>query len=159
LVIQIGKWRRQLVVPNVAACQDLPLADTETRLPKDRSEGDLPQIAISTGAADALECLILKLGIAPSEFTTETGGGRVHMFTNTGIGTPTNQPPSSGRGTDRFNATWPGGASAVFTDSRTMWADATSLNRYDIVLLSCEGSQYATTKPQSSMDALKAYAD
>ena len=72
LVIQIGKWRRQLTIPNVAACQDLPLADTETRLPKDRTEGDLPRIAISTGSADAIECLIYRLGISPSEFTAPT---------------------------------------------------------------------------------------
>ena len=69
LVIQIGKWRRQITVPTVAACQDLALPVADTRLPKDRSEGDLPQIAISTGAADAIECLVYRLGIAPTEFT------------------------------------------------------------------------------------------
>src|SRR6185503_18042385 len=51
LVIQTGKWRRQLVMANVAACEELPLPVTDTRLPRDRSEGDMPLIAISTGAA------------------------------------------------------------------------------------------------------------
>lgn len=159
VVIQIGKWRRQITVPTVAACQDLALDPIQTRLPKDRSEGDLPQIAISTGAADGIECLVLRLGIAPSEFTTPVGGGRVHMYSNAGIGVPTSQPPASGRGTDRFNATWPGGPDALFGDSQTLWADTTSLNRYDIVMLSCEGGQHPATKPQTALEALKSYAD
>jgi hypothetical protein len=159
LVVQIGKWRRQITIPKVAACQTLELSAQDIRLPKDRTEGDLPQIAISTGAADALECLAYKLGIAPSEFTTEAGSGRVHMFANTGINPPTNMPPAVGRGTDRFNATHPGGANEVFTDSRQLWATTTSLSRYDIVLLSCEGNQAADTKPLTSMQALKDYAD
>ena len=159
LVIQIGKWRRQITLPAVAACQDLALPVTDTRLPKDRSEGDLPQIAISTGAADALECLVYRLGIGATEFTTPVGGGRVHMYSNVGLAAPTAQPPSFGRGSDRFNSTWPGGADAVFGDSRDLWASSTSLNPYDIVMLSCEGGQYATTKPQTAMDALESYAD
>jgi hypothetical protein len=159
LVIQIGKWRRQLTVPNVAACQDLALSVADTRLPKDSSEGELPRIAISTGAADAIECLVYRLGIAPTEFTAPAGTGRVHMFSNQGIGVPTNQPPSSGRGTDRFNATWPGGANALFGSSQALWADAPSLSTYDIVMLSCEGSQFPATKPQTALDALRSYAD
>lgn len=159
LVIQIGKWRRQITLPNVAACQDLALPTTETRLPKDSSEGDLPKIAISTGAADALECLVYRLGIAPSEFSAPTGTGRVHMFSNVGLNAPNAQPPSSGRGTDRFIDTWPGGAGAVFGDSRDLWATSTTLSQYDIVMLSCEGSQYPATKPQTSLEALKSYAD
>jgi len=159
LVIQIGKWRRQITLPAVAACQDQPLATTETTLPKDRTEGDLPQIAISTGAADAIECLVYRLGIAPSEFTTPVGGGRVHMYANNNLSAPGGQPPTPGRGTDRFNSTWPGGPDAVFGDSQTLWATTTSLNQYDIVMLSCEGTQDPNSKPQSAMDALKSYAD
>ncbi|HTR50719.1 MAG TPA: hypothetical protein VMJ10_08435, partial [Kofleriaceae bacterium] len=70
LVIQVGKWRRQLKLPSVAACQDLPITTADTTLPKSRTDltpdttgVDLPKIAISTGDADALECLVLKLGI------------------------------------------------------------------------------------------------
>ena len=159
LVIQIGKWRRQITVPTVAACQDLALPVADTRLPKDRSEGDLPQIAISTGAADAIECLVYRLGIAPTEFTAPVGTGRVHMFSNQTIGVVTSQPPASGRGTDRFNATWPGGANALFGSSEALWADTPSLSKYDIVMLSCEGNQNPGTKPQTAMDALKSYAD
>src|SRR4051812_9085820 len=70
IVIQIGKWRRQLKIPAVAACTDMPLSTVDTSLPKSRTDitplttsVDMPRIAISTGSADAIECLILKLGI------------------------------------------------------------------------------------------------
>ena len=148
LVIQTGKWRRQLVIPNVAACEDLPLSTTDTRLPRDRSEGDLPQIAISTGFADALECLPLKLGIAPTEITTPAGGGRIQMFAD----------PTAGQGANTFQANWPGGTGG-FGSAPTLWSDVNNLKAYDIVILSCEGNQYPATKPTGSMNAMKAYAD
>ena len=65
VVIQVGKWRRQLNIPNVAACQDLPIDVADTTLPKSMTDMtpnttsvDMPRIAISTGNADALECLV-----------------------------------------------------------------------------------------------------
>src|SRR5256885_1867210 len=77
IVIQVGKWRRQLRLPNVAACQALPVATADTSLPKSYTDAtpltdldangkpkvDMPMIAITTGGADALECLPLKLGV------------------------------------------------------------------------------------------------
>ena len=141
LVVQVGKWRRQLVVPNVAACQDLPLDPTTTRLPKNKSEGDIPRIAITTGAADALECLPYKLGIEGAEFTNPTGTGRVHLY--------------SGNGTDRYS---PALGGAVFPAATTVWDTTAHLMPYDIVMLSCEGSQRPATKPQTAMQAVHDYA-
>jgi hypothetical protein len=53
LVITTGKWRRQIVVPHVDACTEHPLAPIDTTLPRDRTESDLPRIAIATGLADS----------------------------------------------------------------------------------------------------------
>ena len=66
LVITIGKWRRQLNIPNVAACQtatdrraaDTTLPKSMTDMTPNTTRVDMPQIAISTGSADALECLV-----------------------------------------------------------------------------------------------------
>lgn len=87
LVVQAGKWRKRYVIDNVAACQDNPQPDRSLRLPRSRAEGDLPQIAVSTGGEDSLECLLLRTGIAPSEYVGGAGapsGGHVHIFSGHG---------------------------------------------------------------------------
>ena len=156
IVIQVGKWRRQIKLDTVAACQDTPLDPVDTTLPKSRTDMtanttgvDLPMIALSTGGADALECLPLKLGIDPTEISSSTGSGSLHLYTDAS---------SPGRGAGTFVATWPGG-NAAMTDAAVMWSTTSTLAPYDIVILSCEGDQYPATKPQSSMQALHDYAD
>src|SRR5215468_2622390 len=79
LVIQVGRWRRQVALPAVPACTSTPITDGgTTRLPRNQSEGDIPQMAIASGNADPFQCLLLKMGISASEFTSPSGGGRVH---------------------------------------------------------------------------------
>ncbi len=149
VVIQTGKWRRTITIPAVAECAATAVGAAETRLPKNKAEGYMPRIAISTGNADALECLVRKLGIADSELTTDTQGGMLHMYANT---------QANGEGANRFKSGFPGG-SGNFTDSQVLWNDVAKLKNYDIVILSCEGSQHPGTKSQAAMDAMKAYAD
>jgi hypothetical protein len=143
LVILAGKWRSQIPINTVPGCVDTPLAAAMTRLPRNKSEGDMPLIALSTGGADSLECLLRKAGIDDTEFSTNSGGGRVHLYAGFG-------------GTDRFDAAHGG---AAFASSTTLWSSSASLAPYDLVLLACEGQQDALDKPQSSLDAMKSYAD
>jgi len=143
LVIQVGRWRRQITIPNVAACTDTRLGASETRLPKNQSEGDIPRMALSTGGADALECLLRKIGLDDAEITPPTGTGRLHLYAGTG-------------GTNKFDAANGG---AAFPTATTLWADLTSLSKYDVVFLSCEGGQNPGTKSVASRQALKDFTD
>lgn len=139
LVIQIGKWRRLTEVSEVIACSDNQVLPEQTSLPKNRTEGDLPRIAIVTGLCDALECLIRKLGVDASEFTPDTGPGSIHLFAS--------------NGTDMLADTTP------LSRATTLWGSVDKLKQYDIAMLSCECGQHAEEKPQATMDAIKAYAD
>jgi hypothetical protein len=105
VVVQIGRWRRVVSV-NTSACacgssveitkpgttcvgttpscagssHYAGTAGCNTRLPRSQSEGNIPHIAIATGALDPEECTLYRMGVAASEFTDENGAGRVHMF-------------------------------------------------------------------------------
>ena len=78
LVIQVGKWRRQFVIPNVGMCTDTPTTDHTLLLPKkdisNGGEGDMPNMAISTGGSDTLECLMSRIGVDKTEYTPGPAG-------------------------------------------------------------------------------------
>ena len=140
LIISIGKWRRRVTIPTVESCTDNPLPATKTSLPKNHLEGDLPQIAITTGGCDALECLVRRLGVSDGEFGTAGGTQRVHLYSGTG------------------GAAMLANGSAM-APAAGLWGSVDNLKKYDQVLMSCECGQDATNKPQAAMDAMKAYAD
>jgi hypothetical protein len=80
LVVQIGKWRMVYTIASVVACQDNPQPDHSLRLPRSHSEGNLPDIAISTGGADSMECLPLRMGVDAAEYVGGAAGpGRIHI--------------------------------------------------------------------------------
>jgi hypothetical protein len=140
IVVQVGKWRRQFTIPSVGACVDTPVPDGTLRLPGRKADGDMPKIALTTGAADALECLIRKIGIDPAEITNPDGPGRVNFF-------------SGHDGATRYDPAVNGGA--AFPPASALWNSVSTLQPYDVVLLSCEGAEYLEEKAQG----LKAMAD
>ncbi len=142
LVVQVGKWRRQFTVPKVDECTDTAVPDGTLRLPRKQAEGDLPKVALTTGEADALECLIRKLGIDDSEITTPDGSGKFHFFAGHG-------------GADRFASTMNGGA--AFPPASSVWGNVDTLKPYDVVLLSCEGAEYPEEKGSDAFKAMGAY--
>jgi hypothetical protein len=143
LVMQVGKWRRQVTLPRIEPCTANTIADRNlTRLPANRSEGDIPRIALSTGALDALECLLRKVGISDSEFTPPEESGRVNLF-------------AGHEGTRDYDRSTGG---ARFPDSENaLWNRAAALQPYDVVLLSCEGDEYPNEKPTAARRAMFDY--
>jgi hypothetical protein len=131
LVITIGKWRREVVIPNVMPCVDNQVTPDLTRLPKNQSEGHIPRIAMVTGGADALECLLRKIGLEDSEFTPENGPGRINLF-------------AGKDGGNKFTPDLNGGT--VFPNGKNLWDDAFKLKNYDLVLMNCEGGTDAGNK-------------
>jgi hypothetical protein len=148
LVIQIGKWRRQFTIPSVQQCQDTAMPDKMLSLPRNQLEGDIPSIAISTGAADTLECLLRRVGLDASEYVPgATGSGRIHIFQ----GSPGR---GGGGGGGNMPTPAPNTAPAAPLSPAALWNSSAELMKYDIVLLSCEGQE----TPNMNQQALHDYA-
>ena len=138
IVIQVGKWRRRLDVPMVIACTDNPLPANLTSLPKNKTQGGIPKIAMTTGGCDALECLVKKLGVDPSEFTTDGGTGSIHLYNSGGASSLSNGTP--------------------LASSDALWGDINKLKKYDIAAFSCECSPHTAATP-AMMNNVKTFAD
>jgi hypothetical protein len=88
-----------------------------TRLPRNKSEGDIPLTAIATGNADALECVLRKIGVDEGEFTQPTGDGRIHIYKSNGAFLAPASPPEA-----------------------QLSGNLDTLKRYDIAIFECEGA-------------------
>jgi hypothetical protein len=139
LVIVSGRWRRQLVIPSVTACTGNAMPANFAVMPSDHTQGDIPLIAIATGSADQVECVLRKVGISASEFTDIGGGGRINLF----AGGPAS---SSGAIVDSLTPT-----------QASLMANAAVLNQYDVLMLPCEGSNIA--KPAGELANLVSFAN
>jgi hypothetical protein len=120
LVVQIGKWRKEITVPKVTACTSNDSGPID--LPKNLTDGayaSIPNIAVSTGGADTLECLLTRVGVDTAFFTGDANGPGVHIFQGAGGNAAAGGSPSS---------------------PSSLWDSQNDLMRYDIVMLSCEGS-------------------
>jgi hypothetical protein len=138
LVVQIGKWRMLYTIAQVVRCVDNPQPDHWLHLPKNRAEGDLPNIAIATGGADTLECLPLRMGVDASEYTSGAGGaGHLHVFT--GYMGATND------------------AGTTPDPNASLWNSSADLSQFDIVMLSCEGQETTFTNQASAQNAMWSY--
>ena len=129
--------------PVAADLHDNPLTDkNQTRLPRTSAEGNIPRIAVTTGAADALECLTRRIGVADSEFATDGGAGA---------------------STSTRAAAAPqlhGGRHVLARDGALVERDQARELRHRQIL-SCEGStsKYVDMKPQASIDNVANYAN
>lgn len=119
LIIKVGKWRKVVTLPAISDCTTTKLASTDTRLPRNQSEGNIPRIALSVGSADAMECILRnkKLGLDDSEFTTEKGNGRVNLY-------------AGANGVNKFASNLNGGAAFTTiapSPAKNWWDELTNL--------------------------------
>jgi hypothetical protein len=124
LVVQVGKWRKAYAV-DVKECADNPIADHTLLLPKSSTDGmgaNIPDIAISTGGADSIECLLQRMGVDAKEYVGGKGTtGHIHIFTGAN------------------GATTNGGGSPP--SPQYLWDKLGDLTPFDVVVLSCEGAE------------------
>jgi hypothetical protein len=139
LVLQVGKWRRVVSV-TVNACQDNPQPDKSLALNSTVAAGSndsLPDIAVSTGHSDTLECLMKRIGLPDSEYVAGTStAGHVHVFSG---GAPTLRGTAGGPEQN----TMPGAPAS----DKYLWDTPAHLTPYDILLLSCEGQETYNANP------------
>ncbi len=132
LVIQVGKWQRVVSISNIADCTTTELSIEQTRLPRNRSEGHIPKISVTTGERDAIECLLRrnKLGLEDTEFTNPDGPGRVNLYAGPGGAQQYKPELNSGQAFPKYQ----------LDPIPSWWDDLHTLAKYDIVMLACEGS-------------------
>jgi hypothetical protein len=145
LVLQVGKWRRQVTIPMVTACEANAQPDPSTpanklRLPAKTSEGSMPLIAFTSGC-DPAECFLRHIGIDDSEFVAPGGNGHVHFYTG--------QDASGGGDASMVNG---GNAS---TDTYQWWTSSANLLKYDIIFNACECNP--NDRGASAYPAMEAY--
>jgi hypothetical protein len=141
-VVQIGKWRREVFLPQVNKCTNNAVPAASSRLPKNHTEGDMPQMAVVTGLADQLGCFLAQIGIDPAEFSAPHAGGRLDVYQGVG-----------GSGLSS------GTAGDCTTSSCPLWATKQDLEYYDIAVLACEGGENTQTKTPAEMQNMHDWLD
>ncbi len=145
LVTKVGKFRRaqRITLPPSAACVTTALPETmstaggelagqgtgdnPTRLPRSMSDGlavNIPRMAITTGAIDAMECVFYKMGLAQAEFGNygDLPSHRIDLYRGASSGSPQGA---------FINGSTPHDSNLYNSLSR--------LEEYDMVVSDCEG--------------------
>ncbi len=128
LVIQMGRWRRLITIPNITRCTTTPVDPTLTSLPTRQGMGStmdsIPLMALSTGSQDALECVLRKIGIEDSQFTNACGTGRIRFYRDNGA-----------------SCTDGGGSCTGKTPSYSqLTSSQASVDQYDALIFPCRGA-------------------
>lgn len=137
VVIQLGRWRREVTFNVTNACTSSAVGDI--RMPRNRTDGvgnqaDIPLTALSTGTIDAMECVLLKMGVDAAEFTDPAAstGQRIHLYVGNGAN----------------------GAGGM-TQETTLTSSLATLEKYDQVIFPCWASPI--DKPATDLANLVSY--
>lgn len=118
IVVQSGRWRRQVNL-SVTACTSNAVTNGTLRMPRDRTEGDIPKMAVSMAGDESLECFLRKVGISASEMLPPTSPAdphRIHLYEANGMVTTPPGPTID-----------------------TLWSSAATLDAYNALVLGCDG--------------------
>jgi hypothetical protein len=108
---------------------------------------NIPLTAISTGNVDALECVLLKMGVDQAEFTANTASGRIHIYGG-GSGFQGSGATSSGPGAT---------VNGSNAEPTLMNGNSGTYMNYDQMMFPCWGR--AASKTNDELAALVTYAD
>lgn len=142
LVMQVGKWRRQITIPGTPKkCEDNPITDSDqTRLPRNKTEGDMPLIAL-TGGCDPIHSLIQKIGVDAEELTDKNGPGMVHVY-------------AGKNGSTVYN-----GGVPTATSADEFWGSLPEMMKYDIIINECECTPRARDTNGPAYENIEKYLD
>ncbi|MBX3231161.1 MAG: hypothetical protein KIT84_09490 [Labilithrix sp.] len=147
IVIQKGRWRKvQTVTPN--RCGDLTLSLAQASFNSTQSgsapwvpSNNIPRLAVTTGGADAMQCLLRRLGISDTQFTLSSGAGRIHLFAGANGGTSRFR-----NGFVNVTGTANNDATRNFANETTLYGNSSTtvsnpaiMAGYDGVILTCTG--------------------
>jgi hypothetical protein len=150
IVIQAGKWRRQYTNVTAPPCALTPVPSMA--MPANKQQGDLPHIAISTGAADSVECIFKKIGISTSEFTLPSGTGSINLYEGGAAGATGNGGQAS---PDSTGAT---GTNPTPSDG-TLLSSPASLANYDVMMFGCQGTASVISDTTANLQNLVNFAN
>ena len=145
VVIQLGRWRRIFKVDIDTPCAANPVPDKTFLMPSKQSQGNIPLMAMVTGDADSLECVLRKMGIDDSEFTNPADGGRVQFYLGS------NKDGATANYGQKIDDDTPMQA-ALFASA----GGQPVINNYDMTILACQG--YAPPEKPADMTTLRNYA-
>jgi len=157
VVIQLGRWRRMFNVNVSSSCgantvTGSGITNGRLLMPKNQSQGNIPLTSIVTGNSDAMECVFRKIGIDDAEFTNPSGNGRIHLYQGD-VGGTINLGPGSGIPNNRgytncvksgpvTSCDYHGGGARIdpATPSESALFQGTAMDKYDMVIMSCQGA-------------------
>jgi hypothetical protein len=167
LVVKAGKWRRVVMIDAVEPCTSRALTVAQSRLPRNKSEGHIPKIAVVAGAVDALECVLHRMGVDAEEFTRASGDGRIHLWRSNGAWADEELEDMCHNGChnnrhDNWRCT-DGPDECGEQLARNLYRDQDKLDGYDMIFFGCDynlnGSTRDDTWTEDDHARIQAYGD
>jgi hypothetical protein len=146
VVIQLGRWRRVFQVDIDAPCAPNAVPDKTFLMPSKQSQGNIPLMAMVTGTADSLECVLRKMGIDGTEFTNPADGGRIQFYLGT------DSTDTGGSYGQKIDTATPKQSALFALDAN----NRPVIDGYDMTILACQGDAF--TQSAAALAALRSYA-